>query len=142
MDLKLKGLKAIVSGGTKGIGRAIVETLAQEGVQVAFCARHAEEVAQAAAEMKARGFTVWGHVVDVGDGPALGAGMQLAMFCDIRVATSRSTFGIPAAKLGLAIDHATVVRLAAAIARAAASDDFAEGRLAFAEKRRPIFRGR
>ena len=34
MDLKLKGLKAIVTGGTKGIGRAIAETLADEGADV------------------------------------------------------------------------------------------------------------
>lgn len=71
MDLGLKGLKAIVTGGTKGIGRAIVETLAMEGAHVAFCARNADEVAQAAAEMSARGFTVFGRAVDVGDGPAL-----------------------------------------------------------------------
>lgn len=73
MDLGLKGLKAIVTGGTKGIGRAIVETLAQEGAQVAFCARHAEEVTQAAAEMTALGYTVHGYAVDVGDGPTLTA---------------------------------------------------------------------
>jgi len=47
------------------------------------------------------------------DGPALGAGTQLAIACDVRVATARSVFGIPAAKLGLAIDRWTVDRLAA-----------------------------
>jgi NAD(P)-dependent dehydrogenase (short-subunit alcohol dehydrogenase family) len=44
MDLGLRGLKAIVSGGTKGIGRAIVDTLAAEGAHVALCARQATEV--------------------------------------------------------------------------------------------------
>jgi 3-oxoacyl-[acyl-carrier protein] reductase len=73
MDLGLKGLKAIVTGGTKGIGRAIVETLAQEGAQVAFCARHEDEVKQATADLRARGFIVHGYAVDVGDGPALSA---------------------------------------------------------------------
>lgn len=73
MDLGLKGLKAIVTGGTKGIGRAIVETLVQEGAHVAFCARHAEEVAQAEAELAGRGHTVLGRAVDVGEGPALAA---------------------------------------------------------------------
>jgi enoyl-CoA hydratase/carnithine racemase len=45
------------------------------------------------------------------DGPALGAGCQLAAACDLRVATPGSRFGIPAAKLGLAIDWWTVERL-------------------------------
>jgi len=46
------------------------------------------------------------------DGPALGAGTQLVVACDLRVATERSVFGIPAAKLGLAVDHWTIERLA------------------------------
>ncbi|MGD9704212.1 MAG: enoyl-CoA hydratase-related protein [Acidimicrobiia bacterium] len=46
------------------------------------------------------------------DGPALGAGTQLAIACDLRVATPSSRFGIPAAKLGLVVDHWTVERLA------------------------------
>jgi enoyl-CoA hydratase len=46
------------------------------------------------------------------DGPALGAGTQLAVACDLRVATPDSPFGIPAARLGLAVDQWTVDRLA------------------------------
>lgn len=45
-------------------------------------------------------------------GPALGAGAQLAIAADLRVATSDSIIGIPAAKLGLVVDHWTVRRLA------------------------------
>lgn len=45
------------------------------------------------------------------DGPALGAGTQLAMVCDLRVATAHSRFGIPAARLGLVVDQWTVARL-------------------------------
>lgn len=45
------------------------------------------------------------------DGPALGAGLQLAAACDVRIATVRSTFGVPAAKLGLAVDAWTVRRM-------------------------------
>ena len=45
------------------------------------------------------------------DGPALGAGTQLVISCDLRVATARSVFGIPAARLGLVVDHWTVERL-------------------------------
>lgn len=47
------------------------------------------------------------------DGPALGAGTQLVSVCDLRVATGRSTFGIPAARLGLAVDQWTVDRMVA-----------------------------
>ncbi|HEX9259062.1 MAG TPA: enoyl-CoA hydratase-related protein, partial [Acidimicrobiales bacterium] len=54
------------------------------------------------------------------DGPALGAGTQLALACDLRVATPSSRFGIPAAKLGLAIDAWTVDRLAAEVGSAIA----------------------
>ncbi len=46
------------------------------------------------------------------DGAALGAGTQLAIACDLRVATPGSRFGIPAAKLGLMVNHWTVHRLA------------------------------
>jgi enoyl-CoA hydratase len=46
------------------------------------------------------------------DGAALGAGMQLAAACDLRVATLDARFGIPAAKLGLMVDHWTVQRVA------------------------------
>ena len=47
------------------------------------------------------------------DGAALGAGTQLASFCDLRVATSSARFGIPAAKLGLMVDARTVERVVA-----------------------------
>lgn len=47
------------------------------------------------------------------DGPALGAGTQLVVACDLRIATADSVFGVPAAKLGLVVDHWTVRRVAA-----------------------------
>ena len=73
MDLGLKGLRAVVTGGTKGIGRAIAQTLAAEGAHIAYCARNAEEVAQTAKDFAPYGVTVFGRVVDVADGPALAA---------------------------------------------------------------------
>jgi enoyl-CoA hydratase len=51
-------------------------------------------------------------VIAAVDGAALGAGTQLAIACDLRVATARAKFGIPAARLGLMVDHWTVQRLA------------------------------
>jgi 3-oxoacyl-[acyl-carrier protein] reductase len=73
MDLGLKGLNALVTGGTKGIGRAIAQTFAAEGTHVAICARNAEEVAQVVTELSGYGIKVFGRAVDVGDGPALKA---------------------------------------------------------------------
>ena len=72
MDLGLKGKKALVTGSTKGIGRAIVETLLAEGASVAICARNAEEVATAVAELSKKGKVV-GSAVDAGDPEALRA---------------------------------------------------------------------
>ena len=46
------------------------------------------------------------------EGAALGAGTQLAVACDLRVATAGATFGVPAAKLGLMVNHWTVQRAA------------------------------
>jgi enoyl-CoA hydratase len=51
-------------------------------------------------------------VVAAVEGAALGAGTQLAVACDLRVAAPGARFGIPAAKLGLMVDHWTVQRLA------------------------------
>ena len=76
MDLKLAGSKAVITGGSKGIGRAIANALADEGCNVAICARNAEEVDAAVADLSAKGVTAFGQSVDVGDGDALKAWVQ------------------------------------------------------------------
>lgn len=70
MDLGLVGKRFLVTGGTRGIGRAVVEGLLAEGASVAFCARSAEAVAQAQAQL---GAGATGTAVDVSDADALAA---------------------------------------------------------------------
>jgi 3-oxoacyl-[acyl-carrier protein] reductase len=71
MDLHLKGRNAVVLGGTRGIGRAIADTFAAEGANVAVCARNAEQVAETVAALKDKGVRATGASVDITDGAAL-----------------------------------------------------------------------
>lgn len=76
MDLGLSGKRAIVTGATRGIGRAIAECLLKEGCSVAICARNPDEVASAVAAMnnrRAAQAIVSGAAVDVTDGSGLKA---------------------------------------------------------------------
>jgi 3-oxoacyl-[acyl-carrier protein] reductase len=64
--MNLKGKSAIVTGGTKGIGRAITEALLSEGLSVCIAARKQSEVDQAVAELSKTGKAI-GFVCDVRD---------------------------------------------------------------------------
>ena len=52
MELGLTGRRAIVTGGSKGLGKAIAAELLAEGASVAICSRHTDELAEAAAELR------------------------------------------------------------------------------------------
>ena len=71
MDLGLKGKKVIVTGGSKGIGRAIADGFAAEGADVAICARNAGEVAAAVGALKGKGVRAYGKALDVADSALL-----------------------------------------------------------------------
>ncbi len=71
MDLHIKGKNAVILGGTRGIGRAIADTLADEGANVAICARNEAQVKDAVATLKDKGVKATGASVDIMDGAAL-----------------------------------------------------------------------
>lgn len=73
MDLELRGRVALVTGASRGLGRAIALRLAEEGCALAVCARDGEGLATAVSELEARGVPVFATALDVTDAPALEA---------------------------------------------------------------------
>ena len=78
MDLQLKGRRALVTGGSRGIGRAIVEALASEGASVALCARGEAGMNDAVAAAQALGGVAYGEAFDVREPRALAGFVQRA----------------------------------------------------------------
>ena len=79
MDLGLKGKKAIVTGGSRGIGKCVAQTLVNEGAEVGICARNEEEVKAAVDNLSSGGSKVIGEVADVGDGDSYKAWITSAI---------------------------------------------------------------
>jgi len=73
MDLGLAGKRAIVTGATRGIGRAIAEALTDEGCHVGICARDRTSVDATVAALAQKGVRATGEALDVRDGAALKA---------------------------------------------------------------------
>ena len=67
MDLGIKGKVALVTGGSRGLGRQTALALAAEGVDVAICARGQDVLNQTAQELKSTGIKVGAYIVDLGD---------------------------------------------------------------------------
>ena len=65
MDLGLKGFRAVVTGGSSGIGLGIARALAREGVQVGICARNEPKLGEAVDLVRREGGTALGIRADV-----------------------------------------------------------------------------
>jgi len=79
MDLELKGRRALITGGSKGIGFAVAEKLAAEGVSLQLAARDPATLAAAAEKLRTQfGVTVAVHAVDLA---APGGAQALASVC-------------------------------------------------------------
>lgn len=72
MDLGLKGKKVVVTGGSRGIGRATALTFAEEGADVAICARGADALEATRGELEALGARAFAATCDVADADDLG----------------------------------------------------------------------
>ena len=95
MDLKLKGLKVILTGGSRGTGRAVLELMAAEGADVGFFSRNARQVEEAAAADARHGVKVVGRQGDLADldaYPALLAGIAEELGgCDIFIPSASAS---------------------------------------------------
>lgn len=79
MDLRLSGRKAIVTGASRGLGKAIAAQLASEGVDLVLCARGEAALKETAEELRATGVTVLTSALDVSDERAIAPFVESAV---------------------------------------------------------------
>ncbi|MBI1250901.1 MAG: SDR family oxidoreductase [Alphaproteobacteria bacterium] len=97
MDLGLKGMKAVLAGASRGIGRATARALVSEGCDVAICARGQEGVDKVVNELNGKGARAIGGAVDIGDAGAykawVGQAAEQLGGCDIFICFSSAGGG-------------------------------------------------
>jgi len=71
MELGLKGKKVVITGATRGLGRAMAQAFAQEGADIALCARNEDKVNSSVESLASLGINAYGQAVDVSDYAAL-----------------------------------------------------------------------
>ena len=79
MQLGLSGRKAIVTGASRGIGKAIASQLADEGVDLMLCARGEAALHETAEELRGKGVTVHTAALDVSDDSAIAPFVESAV---------------------------------------------------------------
>jgi len=98
VDLGLQGKCAVVTGASRGIGRAVVERLVAEGMRVAMCARGAEGVEAIVRELGPQGQVI-GSTVDAGDADAVAAWVEQCAASlgriDLVVSNASALGGVP-----------------------------------------------
>lgn len=97
MDLGLKGLRAVIAGGSKGLGRYVTEALVAEGCDVAFCARDQAGIDATIAALSDGPGRIHGSSVDISDTAAYAAWIDSAAEtlggCDIFMCFSSGKAG-------------------------------------------------
>lgn len=78
MDLAMSGKRALITGGSRGIGHAIARRLLAEGARVAICARNPNDLATALEQLGSEG-EIWGTTCDVADKDAYGQWLEDAL---------------------------------------------------------------
>ncbi len=71
MNIDMAGTRAVVAGGSRGIGRAIALAFAEAGAGVSICARGAEALAKAREDIARHGHTAHAATCDLADGEAI-----------------------------------------------------------------------
>lgn len=129
MDLQLSGKRVAVFGGSRGIGRSIVEAFAAEGAHLAICARDGDEIAKVVDQLKSQGASIEGRSLDVTDSSAVtgwiaaleqSGGIDAAVLCVSALSTGATEEDWQrSVEIDLLASVRTVEALAPALARSA-----------------------